>query len=96
MMEHAFALIHEKARPREGIVLFKPQFELPRGEREMLQKGILTDEPRALRLIDEFGNALQPLGIDIKARLASPVRGTKGNQEYLLHLQKPNRSLLND
>ena len=96
MMEHAFALIHEKAHPREGIVLFKPQFELPRGEREMLQKGILTDEPRALRLIDEFGNALQPLGIDIKARLASPVRGTKGNQEYLLHLQKPNRSLLND
>ncbi len=87
MMEHAFALLHEKNRPREGIVLFKPQFELPRDERQILQKGILTDEPRALRLIDEFAESLQPLGIHIRARLASPVRGTKGNQEYLLHLQ---------
>lgn len=87
MMEHAFALIHEKERPREGIVLFKPQFELPRGERDILQKGILTDEPRALRLIDEFGAALRPLGIAIVERMASPVRGTKGNQEYLLHLR---------
>lgn len=87
MMEHAFALLHEKNRPREGIVLFKPQFELPRGERHMLQKGILTDVPRALRLIDEFAASLQPLGIHIRARLASPVRGSKGNQEYLLHLQ---------
>ncbi|GAB4422886.1 MAG: TlyA family rRNA (cytidine-2'-O)-methyltransferase [Turneriella sp.] len=87
MMEHAFALLRETSRPREGIVLFKPQFELPRGERDILQKGILTDEPRALRLIDEFGAALRPLGIGIVARMASPVRGTKGNQEYLLHLQ---------
>ncbi len=96
MMEHAFALLREKSRPREGVVLFKPQFELPRAERQMLQKGILNDELRALRLIDEFAEALRPLGIIITARLASPVKGAKGNQEYLLHLQKPNPSLLSD
>jgi 23S rRNA (cytidine1920-2'-O)/16S rRNA (cytidine1409-2'-O)-methyltransferase len=88
MMEHAFALLHKTSRPREGIVLFKPQFELPRAERQILQKGILTDEPRALRLMDDFGAALKPLGIAIVARMASPVRGSKGNQEYLLHLQE--------
>jgi 23S rRNA (cytidine1920-2'-O)/16S rRNA (cytidine1409-2'-O)-methyltransferase len=88
MMEHAFALLHKINRPREGIVLFKPQFELPRAERQILQKGILTDEPRALRLMDDFGAALKPLGIAIVARMASPVRGSKGNQEYLLHLQE--------
>jgi 23S rRNA (cytidine1920-2'-O)/16S rRNA (cytidine1409-2'-O)-methyltransferase len=96
MMEHAFALLHEKNRPREGIVLFKPQFELPRGEREKLNRGILTDESRALRLLDEFGRVLEPQGIAVVARLASPVKGAKGNQEYLLHLQAINRSLLND
>lgn len=87
MMTHAFALIQPISRPREGIVLFKPQFELPRAERGMLRKGILTDQARALSLMDEFGAALKPRGIAIVARMASPVRGTKGNQEYLLHLQ---------
>lgn len=87
MIEHAFSLLQETSRPREAIVLFKPQFELPRAERDLLQKGVLADEARALRLIDEFGTALRSLGIGIMARMPSPVRGTKGNQEYLLHLQ---------
>lgn len=88
MMAKAFSLLQPVDRPAEGVVLFKPQFELPRAERGLLEKGILTDEARSMQLVDDFAQHLQTLGIAVVSSIASPVRGTKGNQEYLLHLQK--------
>lgn len=86
IVKKAFSLLVPLHRLREGIVLFKPQFELPRSERDKLQKGILTDEDRAVRLIDEFAESMVQWGITVSGRMASPIKGTKGNQEYLLHL----------
>lgn len=82
----AFSLLTPVSRPREGIVLFKPQFELPRAERDKLEKGILTDAARASALMDEFASAMESHRIRVAGRETAVIRGTKGNQEYTLHL----------
>lgn len=88
MMQKAFTLLVAASRPPEGIVLFKPQFELPKSERALLEKGILTDQDRAQQLIGDFSHSMQVLRIEVIAQIPSPVKGAKGNQEYLLHLQQ--------
>lgn len=87
IVHKAFSLITPVSRTGEGIVLFKPQFELPRAERGKLQRGVLTDEARARQLIDEFAESLARWKIMVSGCVASPIKGAKGNQEYLLHLE---------
>lgn len=82
----AFALLQNQARPREGLVLFKPQFELPRTERNLLEKGILYDREKAVALIDSFCARLAAHDIQTKAVQPAAVTGKHGNQEYILHL----------
>lgn len=86
LVARAFTLLTPHTRAAEGIVLFKPQFELPRAERGLLDKGVLHDTARAAALIDEFGRTLQPEGIRIAAKEAAAIKGRKGNQEFVLHL----------
>ncbi len=86
LVTRAFSLLTPTTRAAEGIVLFKPQFELPRAERGILDKGVLHDVSRATTLIDEFEQALQSHGILIAAREAAAIKGRKGNQEFVLHL----------
>lgn len=86
LVVRAFSLVTGKTRPPEGLVLFKPQFELPRAERDLLQKGVLNNPERAAALIDDFAHSLQPHGIRVAAREAAAIKGRKGNQEFVLHL----------
>ncbi|MCX7633715.1 MAG: TlyA family RNA methyltransferase [Turneriella sp.] len=87
ILPHAMSMLRPLERPKEGIVLFKPQFELPRSERHLLQKGILSDPDRIAALLAEFAAWLQEQACELKAQLASPIKGRYGNQEFLLHIQ---------
>jgi len=68
------------------IVLVKPQFEVGKG---LVGKGGVVRDP-ALRLqaVAEITALAQSLGLVASPPLPSPILGPKGNQEYLLHLQK--------
>ncbi len=79
------AALREQRRTVDLILLVKPQFELGKGE--VGKGGIVRDlarRDRALRCVTEFavGCGYSPGGT-----IDSPVAGSKGNVEILLHLQ---------
>lgn len=82
----AFSLLEAKTRKPEAIVLFKPQFEIPKAERGLLKKGILEDEAKSNQLLRDFENKLRISGIAVNRSERAAVKGTKGNQEFVLHL----------
>ncbi|HHB76917.1 MAG TPA: TlyA family RNA methyltransferase [Desulfobulbus sp.] len=66
------------------VVLVKPQFELPRNK--VARGGIVRDpglQQQAIEKISKFGKRL---GLTCQGSIPSPVKGTKGNQEYLMYL----------
>ena len=77
------------ARPADVIALFKPQFELGR---EAVGRGGVVRDP-ALGLTGA-GDFLRWIGHEYQAEhvhppMAAPIRGAKGNQEYLVHFRLP-------
>lgn len=88
MIPKAFSLLTNSDRPPEGIVLFKPQFELAKSERALLKRGVLEDKAKSASLLAEFETKLQVLGIKVQQSCEAAIKGRKGNQEFLLHLVK--------
>lgn len=82
----AFSLVEARSRPAEGIVLFKPQFELKKAERSLLKKGVLEDREKSAMLVHEFTEKLKALGVHVEQAMAAAITGRKGNQEFVLHL----------
>jgi len=65
------------------MVLVKPQFELPR--EKVGQGGIVRDSDlheEAVTMVKGFG---KEAGLICRGEIASPVRGAKGNQEFVLY-----------
>lgn len=69
------------------VALVKPQFEAGRGE--VGKGGIVRDPDVHTRVVDEVAAAAHALGLVPLARCASPITGTEGNREFLLHLRRP-------
>lgn len=88
LLGKAFDFLEPGSRGKEGVVLFKPQFELAKDERYLLEKGVLRDRKHSAELLAAFTARAAQQGITIVQHIASPVKGAKGNQEYLLHLKK--------
>lgn len=86
MITHAFALTKNFSAQPEGLVLFKPQFELAKSERDMLEKGVLRDRDKSASLVAAFSERMKVLGIRVVAQTPAAIKGRRGNQEYLLHL----------
>jgi 23S rRNA (cytidine1920-2'-O)/16S rRNA (cytidine1409-2'-O)-methyltransferase len=86
LLAHAFALLGPKDRPREGLVLFKPQFEIARSERHQLEKGVLRDGAKASELIAAFTGRMAQRHIQVQTVQPAAITGRQGNQEYVLHL----------
>ena len=81
------ALLRARARGARVVVLVKPQFEA--GRSDVGKGGIVRDaavRERVVREVAEFAAALglAPIGV-----LPSPIRGAKGNQEYLAVFSAP-------
>lgn len=64
------------------IGLIKPQFESKQGETE---GGIVVDDDVRTRVISEVKEALSQEGFKIEGLIESPITGTEGNIEYLVH-----------
>nr|WP_314629972.1 TlyA family RNA methyltransferase [uncultured Mogibacterium sp.] len=86
-LRHMFPVAAELLKDTGSVMcLIKPQFEA--GRAQVGKKGIVRDKKVHVEVIDKVigyaaVNGLYPHGLDY-----SPVKGTKGNIEYLLYLKK--------
>ncbi|MBF0144868.1 MAG: TlyA family RNA methyltransferase [Magnetococcales bacterium] len=67
----------------EGILLVKPQFELP--PHKVATGGIVHDEHARQQAVTTVTDQCHALGFKVIAVTPAPVTGAKGNQEYLLY-----------
>jgi len=65
------------------IALVKPQFEA--GREHVGKGGILRDDRVAQEVVRDMEAFLAGLGCIVTGTIPSPVKGAKGNQEYLVH-----------
>lgn len=63
-----------------GIFLIKPQFEV---EKEFLDKGIVSNLEKHKEIINDIIKEFNEKKIYLKDIIASPIKGIKGNKEYL-------------
>lgn len=71
--------------PGDVFALFKPQFEVGKGE--VGKGGVVRDPEQRRRALDEFGRFATALGYEVLGTIASPVLGAKGNQEFFVRLR---------
>jgi len=64
--------------------LVKPQFEA--GRAQVGKGGVVRDPDVQKACVDKIAKVAAGLGFHEIARLASPLKGPKGNQEFFLHL----------
>lgn len=64
------------------LALVKPQFELSR--REVGRKGVVRDEKKRLKAVDNIINVLSNSGFCVEGLVKSRLKGPKGNQEYFV------------
>ena len=90
-LRHMFPVASEILKDAGAVMcLIKPQFEA--GREQVGKKGIVRDSKIHVEVIENVisyasDNGLYPHGLDY-----SPVKGTKGNIEYLLYLKKTESS----
>ncbi|BFM49359.1 TlyA family RNA methyltransferase [Marinomonas sp. THO17] len=70
------------------ISLVKPQFEV--GKEFIGKGGIVKDQSKVKKLTTDIQAFVEELGFEVKCYLASPIKGSDGNQEYLLWASKQN------
>lgn len=76
-------LLKERA---EIVALIKPQFEVGKGE--VGKGGIVKDRIKIDQVIHTIICFAQALGLTVEGTVESPVRGAKGNREFLIYLKK--------
>jgi 23S rRNA (cytidine1920-2'-O)/16S rRNA (cytidine1409-2'-O)-methyltransferase len=68
------------------ITLIKPQFEVGRGE--VGRGGIVRDEAKRARAVEEVNRAALELGLMLRGVIKSPITGADGNVEFLALYEK--------
>lgn len=68
-----------------GIILFKPQFE---SEGRYLKNGIIKDDKFRKKIINDYKIFLNYNGYSIEKITESPIKGKKGNIEYLMLIKR--------
>ncbi len=81
--------ILELTSQRWGIALLKPQFELAHDIRsglagDALPGGVVRDSETIRKVVRSVRSELEKEMVDVIDAIPSPVRGRRGNQEYLL------------
>jgi 23S rRNA (cytidine1920-2'-O)/16S rRNA (cytidine1409-2'-O)-methyltransferase len=66
----------------QWIALVKPQFEV--GKDEVENKGIITDLNKHMKVLLELNRFVEDAGWCLRNICRSPIKGQKGNQEYLI------------
>ena len=70
----------------EIIALIKPQFEASRGE--VGKGGVIRDEAKRLEIVERIKHESENMGLEVRGTTTSPVRGPRGNVEFLIYLRK--------
>ena len=70
----------------EVVALVKPQFEA--GRNKVGKNGVVTDEETHLEVVERMTGVALAAGFCVKGLSYSPIKGPKGNIEFLLYLQK--------
>jgi 23S rRNA (cytidine1920-2'-O)/16S rRNA (cytidine1409-2'-O)-methyltransferase len=78
----AFDAIREAFSPAEGVILIKPQFEAGPGDHK---KGVVRKPDAHREILVRVLAALAGKGMVFKGLTHSPIRGPKGNIEFLAH-----------
>jgi 23S rRNA (cytidine1920-2'-O)/16S rRNA (cytidine1409-2'-O)-methyltransferase len=68
------------------IALIKPQFEVGKGA--VGKGGIVKSADQHRQVIADITAYAQQLGLSVRAVIESPIKGAKGNTEFLLHAVK--------
>ena len=80
----------EEFLKKDGFTVFliKPQFE---AERENIEKGIVKDTDVHKKIIDDIVEEAKKYNLYLQNLTESPIKGTKGNTEYLAVFSKEER-----
>lgn len=66
------------------IALIKPQFEA--GREKVKKGGVVKDEKTKLNVLESIKNFACSIGYNILGETKSPIKGAKGNEEFLIYL----------
>jgi 23S rRNA (cytidine1920-2'-O)/16S rRNA (cytidine1409-2'-O)-methyltransferase len=72
--------------PGEIVALIKPQFEV--GKKDVGKGGVVKDESKRLETVEKIKTASEQMGLTAAGTTTSPIKGPKGNIEYLIYLHK--------
>ena len=78
----AFDAIRDSFSPAEGVILIKPQFEAGPGDHK---KGVVRKPEAHREILARVLAALAEKGMVLRGLTHSPIRGPKGNIEFLAH-----------
>jgi 23S rRNA (cytidine1920-2'-O)/16S rRNA (cytidine1409-2'-O)-methyltransferase len=78
----AFDAIRDSFSPAEGVILIKPQFEAGPGDHK---KGVVRKQEAHREILARVLAALAERGMVLRGLAHSPIRGPKGNIEFLAH-----------
>ena len=70
----------------EIVALIKPQFEAER--KDIGKGGVIKDESKRLEIVDTIKTWAERTSLDVIGTTTSPIKGPKGNVEYLIYLKK--------
>lgn len=70
----------------EIVALIKPQFEVGKGK--VGKGGVVRDERMRQRAVEGIVEFAAGLGLEVKGRIESPIRGAAGNVEYLATMRR--------
>jgi len=71
----------------EIVALIKPQFEA--GRKDVGKGGVVKDKNVHLQVIEEIKTGSEAMGLEVLGTTTSPIKGPKGNVEFLIHMRKP-------
>lgn len=80
------SLVQFSKKETDWITLIKPQFEV--GRENVGKGGIVTSEEARQRAIESVVEFAKTLGLIERGLIESPIKGSQGNKEYLVHWQR--------
>lgn len=70
----------------EIAALIKPQFEAER--KDIGKGGVVKDESKRLEVVEKIKEWCSKAGLEVIGTTTSPIKGPKGNVEYLIYLKR--------
>ncbi len=70
----------------DAVLLVKPQFEV--GPEKVARGGIVRNPEYRMEAVEKVKRAALALGFEVLGVVESPIKGVKGNVEFLMHIKK--------